>query len=78
MLSRQNSSWLDVLNRGGAQNWDSLLGQYTFNGPLDWASMDNETVQAQFSDLFDSGGMFTQGKNRDLIYAKLMENMGRV
>ena len=78
MLSRQNSSWLDVLNRGGAQNWDSLLGQYTYNSPLDWASMDNQTVQTQFSDLFDTGGMFTQGKNRDLIYAKLMENMGRV
>jgi hypothetical protein len=78
MLSRQNSSWMDVLNRGGADNWDSLLGQYTYNSPLDWASMDNQTVQTQFSDLFDSGGMFTQGKNRDLIYAKLMENMGRV
>ena len=78
MLSRQNSSWMDVLNRGGAQNWDSLLGQYTYTSPLDWASMDNQTLQTQFSDLFDSGGMFTQGKNRDLIYAKLMENMGRV
>ena len=78
MLSRQNSSWLDVLGRGGAQNWDSLLSQYTYNTPLDWSSMNNEDVQTQFSDLFDSGGMFTQGKNRDLIYAKLMENLGRV
>lgn len=78
MLSRQNSNWMDVLNRGGAQNWDSLLGQYTYNSPLDWASMDNQTVQTEFSDLFDTGGMFTKGKNRDLIYAKLMENMGRV
>jgi hypothetical protein len=78
MLSPQNSSWLDVLGRGGAQNWDSLLGQYTYNSPLDWASMDNQAVQTEFSDLFDSGGMFTQGKNRDLIYAKLMENLGRV
>jgi hypothetical protein len=78
MLSHQNSSWMDVLNRGGAPNWDSLLGQYTYNSPLDWASMDNETVESQFSELFDTGGMFTQGKNRDLIYAKLMENMGRV
>jgi hypothetical protein len=78
MLSPQNSSWLDVLGRGGAQNWDSLLGQYTYNSPLDWASMDNETVESQFSELFDTGGMFTQGKNRDLIYAKLMENLGRV
>ena len=74
------SSWLDVLNRGGAslENWDSLLGQYTYNTPLDWASMDNETVESSFGELFDSGGMFTQGKNRDLIYAKLMENLGRV
>ena len=78
MLSHQNSSWLDVLGRGGAQNWDSLLGQYTYGTPLDWASMDNQTVQTEFSELFDTGGMFTQGKNRDLIYAKLMENMGRV
>jgi hypothetical protein len=77
-LSHQDSGWLDVLRRGGANNWDSLLGQYTYGTPLDWGSMDSETVESQFSDLFDSGGMFTQGKNRDLIYAKLMENMGRV
>ena len=80
MLTNQQSSWQDVLNRGGAslENWDSLLGQYTYNSPLDWASMDNATVESRFGELFDSGGMFTQGKNRDLIYAKLMENLGRV
>ena len=79
MLTNQESSWLDVVNRGGAslENWDSLLGQYTYNTPLDWASMDNATVESSFGELFDNGGMFTQGKNRDLIYAKLMENLGR-
>ena len=79
MLTNQESSWLDVINRGGAslENWDSLLGQYTYNSPLDWASMDNATVESSFGDLFDNGGMFTQGKNRDLIYATLMENLGR-
>lgn len=80
MLTNQQSSWQDVLNRGGAslENWDSLLGQYTYNSLLDWASMDNATVESSFGELFDSGGMFTRGKNRDLIYAKLMENLGRV
>ena len=79
MLTNQESSWQDVVNRGGAslENWDSLLGQYTYNTPLDWASMDNATVESSFGELFDNGGMFTQGKNRDLIYAKLMENLGR-
>ena len=80
MLSNQDSSWQDVINRGGAslENWDSLLGQYTYDSPLNWAGMSDQEVEDSFGDLFDNGGMFTQGKNRDLIYAKLMENLGRV
>ena len=79
MLSYQDSSWQDVLNRGGASldNWDSLLGQYTYDSPLNWASMSDQEVENSFGNLFDNGGMFTQGKNRDLIYATLMENLGR-
>ena len=79
MLSYQDSSWQDVLNRGGASldNWDSLLGQYTYDSPLNWANMSDQEVQNSFGNLFDNGGMFTQGKNRDLIYATLMENLGR-
>lgn len=73
------SSWQDVLNRGGASldNWDSLLGQYTYDSPLNWANMSDQEVQNSFDNLFDNGGMFTQGKNRDLIYATLLENLGR-
>ena len=80
MLSNQDSTWQDVISRGGAslENWDSLLGQYTYDSPLNWADMSNQEVENSFGNLFDSGGMFTQGKNRDLIYAKLMENLGRV
>ena len=79
MLSYQDSSWQDVLNRGGASldNWDSLLGQYTYDSPLNWANMSDQEVENSFGNLFDNGGMFTQGKNRDLIYATLMENLGR-
>ena len=79
MLSHQDSSWQDVLNRGGASldNWDSLLGQYTYDSPLNWANMSDQEVENSFGNLFDNGGMFTQGKNRDLIYATLMENLGR-
>jgi hypothetical protein len=79
MLSYQDSSWQDVLNRGGAslENWDSLLGQYTYDSPLNWASMSDQEVENSFGNLFDNGGMFTQGKNRDLIYATLLENLGR-
>lgn len=80
MLSHQKSSWMDVLNRGTAslENWDSLLGQYTYDSPLNWAGMSDQEVENSFGNLFDNGGMFTQGKNRDLIYATLMENLGRV
>ena len=80
MLSGQGSSWLDVLGRGGnsLDSWDPFLGMFTGNdNPINWTSMGINEINTVFDGLFQAG-LFGDGdiKNAELVYARLLENLG--
>ena len=79
MLDPVGSSWLDVMNRRGANidSWDSYLGMFT-NQPRGemprWSSLDSNQVQDQFNNLA-SNGLFTDLTQAD-VYQNLMKRLG--
>jgi len=79
MLNPVGSSWLDVLNRRGADldSWDSYLGMFT-NQPRsempDWTSLDSNQVQSEFNSLAGNG-LFT-GLSQADVYADLLKRLG--
>ena len=79
MLSGQGSSWLDVLGRGGKslQSWDPFLGIFTGqDNSIDWSSMGINEINNTFDNLFQMGMFGPDIKNAELIYMRLLENLG--
>ena len=69
MLSGQDSSWLDVLGRGGKsiESWDPFLGMFTGqDNAIDWASMGINEINTTFDGLFQMG-IFGDIANAELI-----------
>lgn len=76
--SGQGSTWQEVLNRGGKDidSWDKYLGLFTgIENGIDWTSMSQEQINTKFDELFNMG-LFGDVANAELIYARLLENLG--
>jgi hypothetical protein len=79
MLDPVGSSWIDVMNRQGANidSWDSYLGMFTNQQKSEmpnWASLDSNQVESQFSNLAGNG-LFTDLSQAD-VYANLLKRLG--
>ena len=79
MLDPVGSSWIDVMNRRGADidSWDSYLGMFTnqSRGEMpNWSSLDSNQVQDQFNNLA-SNGLFTDLTQAD-VYQNLLRRLG--
>lgn len=73
----KQSSWLDVLGRGGKdiENWDPFMQIFGNDEPPDWTSMSIDEVQKYFDEL--PNGLFS-GMDRGAVYQRLLENLGLV
>lgn len=79
MLSPQGSSWLHVLGRGGKslESWDPFLGMFTGqDNSIDWASMGINEINTTFDGLFQAGMFGPDIENAELVYMRLLENLG--
>jgi hypothetical protein len=78
MLSGRGSTWQEVVQRGGKSldSWDPYLGQFTgLNEPVNWASLGINEINTKFDELFQMG-LFGDIANAELIYMRLLENLG--
>jgi hypothetical protein len=78
MLSGRGSTWQEVIQRGGKSldSWDPYLGQFTgLNEPVNWASLGINEINTKFDELFQMG-LFGDIANAELIYMRLLENLG--
>ena len=79
MMSGADSTWQEVLGRGGKslESWDPFLGMFTgLDSNPAWSSMGINEINTKFDELFQAGMFGPDIKNAELIYMRLLENLG--
>jgi hypothetical protein len=77
MLNPEQNSWLQVLNRQGAdlESWDPYLGMFTNReNNIDWSQLDSNQVQSSFESLAGEGLFPSLTQNS--IYSDLLKRLG--